>query len=122
MQREVWDGSDEVAFASLDHPGYSLESDPVTFTGGWHSHRQVWEDDKPETKEETEASATTTLRPRYCWIKEEVMPVITKFDYTKMPIGRPPKILVLYGSLRPTSFSKKAAYEFARLLGMSMMM
>eukprot|EP00536_Pseudo-nitzschia_multiseries_P002293 jgi/Psemu1/183150/e_gw1.30.223.1 len=33
-----------------------------------------------------------------------------------MSIGRPPRILVLYGSLRPTSFSRKAAYEFARLL------
>jgi arsenic resistance protein ArsH len=33
-----------------------------------------------------------------------------------MPIGRPPRILVLYGSLRPTSFSQKLAYEFARLL------
>lgn len=42
--------------------------------------------------------------------------MITKFDYSKMPIGRPPKILVLYGSLRETSFSRKLAYEFARLL------
>mmetsp|Transcript_8158 Transcript_8158/g.19572 ORF Transcript_8158/g.19572 Transcript_8158/m.19572 type:complete len:229 (+) Transcript_8158:86-772(+) len=33
-----------------------------------------------------------------------------------MKIGRPPRILVLYGSLRPTSFSRKCAYEFARLL------
>jgi arsenic resistance protein ArsH len=33
-----------------------------------------------------------------------------------MPIDRAPRILVLYGSLRPTSFSKKLAYEFARLL------
>ena len=33
-----------------------------------------------------------------------------------MPIGRAPRILVLYGSLRPTSFSKKLAHEFARLL------
>ena len=33
-----------------------------------------------------------------------------------MPIGRPPRILVIYGSLRLTSFSKKLAFEFARLL------
>lgn len=96
----LWDGSDEASFSSLDHPGYSLQSDPVTFVGGWRAHRTVWE----ETPE------------KHCWIKEEVMPLVTKFDYSTMPIGRPPKILVLYGSLRPTSFSRKAAYEFARLL------
>ena len=42
--------------------------------------------------------------------------MITKFDYQNMPIGRAPKILVLYGSLRSSSFSRKLAYEFARLL------
>lgn len=42
--------------------------------------------------------------------------MITKFDYTRMPIGRAPRILVLYGSLRETSFSRHLAYEFARLL------
>lgn len=30
--------------------------------------------------------------------------------------ARPPRILVLYGSLRSTSFSKKLAYEFCRVL------
>lgn len=44
------------------------------------------------------------------------MEMITKFDYHALPIGRAPRILVLYGSLRPTSFSRNAAYEFARLL------
>jgi arsenic resistance protein ArsH len=52
----------------------------------------------------------------YCWINDEVKDVITRYDYETMPIGRPPRILVLYGSLRPTSFSQKLAYEFARLL------
>lgn len=50
-----------------------------------------------------------------CWVKE-VGPKLTRYDYATMPIGTAPRILVLYGSLRPTSFSKKLAYEFARLL------
>jgi hypothetical protein len=103
-ETSLWDGSDEDAFAGLDHPGYSFDSDPENFTGGWHAHRKVWE------------AGRDGEQPKSCWIKEEVMPMITKFDYKSMAIGRAPRILVIYGSLRPTSFSKKAAYEFARLL------
>lgn len=33
-----------------------------------------------------------------------------------MPSSQPPKILVLYGSLRTTSYSKKLAFEFCRVL------
>jgi len=101
---ELWNGSDQSKYYSLDHPGYSLQSDPTTNLGGWHAHRAVW-----QPTEDGEA-------PPPCWIKDEVMEMITKFDYESMPIGRPPRILVLYGSLRPTSFSRKCAYEFARLL------
>lgn len=100
----LWNGSDKEAFDSLDHPGYSIESDPLTHLGGWHAHRAVWQP--------TEEGGT----PPPCWIKDEVMEMITKFDYLGMPIGRAPRILVLYGSLRPTSFSRYGAYEFARLL------
>jgi hypothetical protein len=122
MDAKLWDGSDEASFYSLDHPGYSFESDPTTFLGGWHAHRKVWEEpcavlaDGDATTTKTEGDSTPLPPPTACWIKEEVMPMITKFDYSTMPIGRPPRILVLYGSLRPTSFSRKAAYEFARLL------
>jgi arsenical resistance protein ArsH len=100
---EIWNGKDEDAFRSLNHPGYSLESDQVSHTGGWHVHRAAWEP--------MEDGSTPP-----CWIKDEVMDMITKFDYSTMPIGRAPRILVIYGSLRPTSFSKKLALEFARLL------
>jgi arsenic resistance protein ArsH len=99
---EVWDGSDMEVFAALDHPGYALESDNATHAGGWHAHRAAWETVDGETPP--------------CWIKDEVMQMISKFDYSTLPIGRAPRILVLYGSLRPTSFSRKCAYEFARLL------
>ena len=99
----IWDGSDEESFHSTDHPGYTLESDSVTHVGGWHAHKAAWSEDGAGG-------------PPPCWIKDEVMEFITKFDYKSMPIGRSPKILVLYGSLRPTSFSRKLAYEFARLL------
>jgi arsenic resistance protein ArsH len=98
----VWNGSNEETFSSQEHPGYSLESDPLTHIGGWHVHRAAWEPVDGETKP--------------CWIKDEVNEYISRFDYSTLPIGRPPKILVLYGSLRPTSFSRKLALEFARLL------
>ena len=42
-EEKIWNGSDEESFYSLDHPGYSLESDPNSFVGGWHAHRAVWE-------------------------------------------------------------------------------
>lgn len=96
-----WDETNEAAleaFRSTSHPGYALESDADTFVGGWSAHRAAASDDAP------------------CWIRDEVGPRLTRYDYASMPIGRSPRVLVLYGSLRPTSFSRKAAYEFARLL------
>lgn len=86
----------------MNHPGYSQKSDPATHIGGWLAHRTALDS----------ADGTTPA----CWIKEEVEDAITKYDYTTMPLGRAPKILVLYGSLRSTSFSRKLAYEYARLL------
>lgn len=99
---EIWSGEDKDAFYSLLNPGYSIESDPITHTGGWLAHCAALEP----------VDGVTPL----CWIQQEVKDVITRYNYEKMPIGRAPRILVLYGSLRPTSFSRKLAYEFARLL------
>ena len=101
---DQWSGNSPQAFADLSHPGYSLTSDSVSHAGGWLAHREAL---KPTTE-------GTPAPP--CWIQDEVADEITRFDYASMPIGRPPRILVLYGSLRPTSFSRKLAYEFARLL------
>jgi len=106
----IWSNDDEEFFASSSHPGYSMHHDPVTNTGGWLAHRLALEPSRS-----TSASTGEEEIPP-CWIRDEVSPKITKFDYMAMPIGRAPRILVLYGSLRPTSFSKKLAYEFARLL------
>jgi len=103
FSKSLWDGSDKAGFDSLDHPGYSLESNPENGTGGWLAHRKVWE------------TTDGGDEPTECWVKD-LIPLITKFEYESMEIGRAPRILVLYGSLRPTSFSKKCAYEFARLL------
>ena len=100
--QNLWSNDDPEVFASLAHPGYALESDETTFTGGWLAHRRALE-------------PVDGTKPKD-WIQDEVADMITKFDYSQMPIGRPPKILVLYGSLRETSFSRKLAYEFARLL------
>lgn len=93
----IYTYEDKEAFASLNHPGYSTESDPQSHAGGWLAHRAGVDKDT-------------------CWVKNIVGPKLTRYDYSSLPIGRPPKILVLYGSLRSSSFSKKLAYEFARIL------
>jgi len=108
----LWDGSDKESFDSLNHPGYSTESNE-NYTGGWYAHRKVWNNNSNNQQQST--SDSNKGDSMVCWVKE-ITKDVTKFDYTKMDIGRPPKILVLYGSLRPESFSKKCAYEFARIL------
>ena len=95
--KTLWDGSEKNGYNSLSHPGYSLESNTENFTGGWHAHRKVWEDGDGDGEDDTKPAD---------WIKE-IIDDITKVDYQSMEIGRPPRILVLYGSLRPTSFSRK---------------
>ena len=99
----IWNGKDKERFDSLTHPGYSLHSDAETYLGGWWAHRAALQGQPNGTNHED-------------WIQTDVAPYITKFDYASMPIGRAPKILVLYGSLRASSFSRKMAYELARLL------
>jgi hypothetical protein len=101
--RMIWTSQDPEAFASLSHPGYTMESDAVDHTGGWLAHQKALQADEDGVKPKD-------------WIADEVADVISKFDYFSLPIGRAPKILVLYGSLRESSFSRKLAYENARLL------
>jgi arsenical resistance protein ArsH len=100
----LWDGSDSERYFSRSHPGYSLHSDPENHTGGWLAHQLAL---MPPERSDS---------PPKDWINDEVAPMITKFNYEALPIGRPPRILILYGSLRETSFSRKCAFEFARLL------
>jgi uncharacterized protein YodC (DUF2158 family) len=52
---------DKDAFASLDHPGYSLESDPNHFAGGWLAHRKGVKEDE-------------------CWVKQ-IGPKLTVSEY-----------------------------------------
>eukprot|EP00559_Dactyliosolen_fragilissimus_P007449 CAMPEP_0184869924 /NCGR_PEP_ID=MMETSP0580-20130426/35817_1 /TAXON_ID=1118495 /ORGANISM="Dactyliosolen fragilissimus" /LENGTH=306 /DNA_ID=CAMNT_0027371747 /DNA_START=74 /DNA_END=994 /DNA_ORIENTATION=+ len=101
-----WDGGkNKDVISDPSHPGNTLHSDPDNHhVGGWFAHRL-----------EAQTSNISEHSPPPCWIKE-IQSKVTKYSYQSMPIGRPPRILVLYGSLRPTSFSKKLAYEFARLL------
>jgi len=133
----IWTYQNPEGFASLDHPGYSFESDPQTYLGGWLAHRRALEpsiagaganndskNDNQNVSGTTETATTTTeitdlvKQEEKDWIQEHVAPYITRYEYAEMPIARPPRILVLYGSLRETSFSRKLAYEFARLLEM----
>jgi arsenic resistance protein ArsH len=122
----IWKISDEdngASFSSLNHIGYSMQSDSIHHTGGWLAHRLALEPSKHENgsadlamdNSSVEASGMTDNYPP-CWIRDEVANKLTTFNYSEMQIGRAPRILVLYGSLRPTSFSKKLAYEYARLL------
>jgi arsenical resistance protein ArsH len=104
----LWNGNDKEQFDSLHHPGYALHYDATTYLGGWLAHRIALETNHSNNGDNSESNED--------WIQTDVAPYITKFDYTSMPIGRAPKILVLYGSLRTASFSRKMAYEFARLL------
>lgn len=107
---QVWDVEDTIGFHSLDHPGYAEQSDPDTHTGGWIAHRAA----TPALP----SSSPSSSNDEPDWIRaDEIAGMITKFDYaSSMPIGRAPKILVLYGSLRATSYARLLAYEFARLL------
>jgi len=106
----IWDGSDKSAFDDVSHPGYALQSDPTTNVGGWLAHRI------PQTNNDNNDNDNDTTPSNSCWIQNEVASKLTRYNYLQMPIQRPPKILILYGSLRPTSFSRKLAYEFARLM------
>lgn len=84
-------------FDSLSHQGYNSSSEDTTHLGGWLAHR------------------IDGANADNCWVKA-VAPKLTHFDPSNYGLDRKPRILVLYGSLRPTSFSRKLAYEFARLL------
>jgi len=97
----IWSGDDTFDFYSHSHPGYAIVSSLDTYTGGWLAHRAVYENGEAGSP---------------CWIQDEVKGHITQSDHVQMPLGRPPRILVLYGSLRETSFSRKLGFEFARLL------
>lgn len=92
---ETWWASP--SFHSMEHPGYTSSSDESTQLGGWLAHR------------------IENANADNCWVKA-VAPKLTRFEIDRFGLDRKPRILVLYGSLRPSSFSRKLAYEFARLL------
>ena len=100
--QNIWSYDDPEAFADLSHSGYAMESDAESSVGGWLAHRLALQPEEGVAPKD--------------WIQEEIAQMISKFNYLEMPIGRAPRILVLYGSLRETSFSRKLAFEFARLL------
>ena len=112
---DLWNGKDKERFDALTHPGYSLHSDAETHLGGWLAHRvALQQQQQPMNGCHNNSEDGTSINAD--WIQQDVAPYITKFDYASMPIGRAPNILVLYGSLRASSYSRKMAYEFARLL------
>ena len=100
----LWSNDDADAFANQSHPGYTTKSNPMTGTGGWLAHRAIYEPNNNQTFHHS------------CWIQDHVRGNVPYIHYTSMPLGRSPRILVLYGSLRETSFSRNLAFEFARLL------
>lgn len=91
--------------------GYSTEALPDG-TGAWLAHREKADvpgsgpgkDWISEAFEDPEDKLGTTLAEA------------AAFKVPSAKLTHPPRILVLYGSLRPTSFSRKLACECARLL------
>jgi NAD(P)H-dependent FMN reductase len=108
-------GGDSNEFLSINDDAAALYGDtrPVTWTpgdkgadqtfkiGGWSAHRL------PAGSQEKD------------WVQELELEGALSFD-PPMPeslrLPHKPRILVLYGSLRPESFSRKLAFECARIL------
>ncbi|CAJ1343518.1 unnamed protein product [Effrenium voratum] len=91
--------------------GYDLQ--PLSDgTGAWLAHRA--QNDVPGSG------------PGHDWVSEVFADAEDKhganlaaaagFEVPRARLKHPPRILVLYGSLRPSSFSRKLAFECARLL------
>lgn len=95
----------------LEEHGYALEPGPGG-TGGWLAHRSAL--DVPGSG------------PGADWVHEVFsdpdgrfgadLSEAASFQVPRARLTHKPRILVLYGSLRPTSFSRKLAHECARLL------
>lgn len=78
----------------------------------------------------TDAAASALVEPNYrphalssealgdCWVQKLELDSAMHFGQTAISQqgSSPPRILVLYGSLRERSFSRLLAYEFARVL------
>uniref|UniRef100_A0A7S4I200 NADPH-dependent FMN reductase-like domain-containing protein n=1 Tax=Odontella aurita TaxID=265563 RepID=A0A7S4I200_9STRA len=111
----IWSGEDAAAFCNHEHPGYSLHPYPGLKTGGWITHRKILASTGRDGASNDRDESGLSL-PKPCWVRDEVSAELTRYNYASMPIGRPPRILILYGSLRPQSFSRKLAFEFARVL------
>uniref|UniRef100_A0A7S4VA18 NADPH-dependent FMN reductase-like domain-containing protein n=2 Tax=Ditylum brightwellii TaxID=49249 RepID=A0A7S4VA18_9STRA len=110
-QIKIWSGKDPIAFASPTHPGYSIKPDEITGVGGWLAHRAIYQS----------SSDNDTTNNSTCWIQDDVKHYLTRYNDAKYNLSSQtqptkPRILILYGSLRSESYSRKLAYEFARLL------
>lgn len=96
----------EPAFDALTFPGYTLEPDAKTGVGGWLAHRRQLE--------------MPGSGPGDQWVLDILPELARARGLGAGAFGggaHPPRILVLYGSLRePRAFSKLLAFEFARLL------
>ncbi|CAK8992195.1 NADPH-dependent FMN reductase ArsH (Arsenical resistance operon protein ArsH) [Durusdinium trenchii] len=99
--------------SGLPHDGAGYDVQPLeNGTGGWLAHRG---------QKELPGSG-----PGHDWVSEVFADAEDKhgtnlqeaanFEAPSAQMKHPPRILVLYGSLRPSSFSRKLAYECARLL------
>ena len=97
--------------AQKDERGYTLEPD-ADGCGGWLAHRSLV--DVPGSGPGEDWIDVVRRDP-----KDEYGASIEYVESFSPPgrlIPHPPRILVIYGSLRETSFSRKLAFECARLL------
>jgi len=109
MRAHLGSATEEQAIWDLEgRTGYTLEPNADDQTGGWLAHR---------TDIDVPGSG-----PGQDWLQEVMYgPYEGAADLSAAAsfvaaTGHRPRILVLYGSLRETSFSRKLAHECARLL------
>lgn len=92
--------------------GYTIKPSEEDGTGGWLAHRS--DVDVPGSGPGEDWVNVVTKDPG--GNVGASIEYVSDFRPAGSAIDHPPRILVLYGSLRSTSFSRKLAYECARLL------
>jgi len=101
------------SFDAFTYEGYTVQADDVSGIGGWLAHR--------------DGATNPTVKgsgPGNDWIHQEVRSALLRPEQVAEQLGLtptqfdpPPRILVLYGSLRgPSAYSRFLAFEFARIL------
>jgi len=110
-RQHLGSSSPEESLYTIPNHGYALECGPDG-TGGWLAHRN----DVSKPGSGPGSDWTTHVVSDTDGTLGANLLAAQAFKVPSAQYAHPPRILVLYGSLRPSSFSRKLAYECARLL------